>query len=208
MCRGSGKKGYYNMVIRDPMVHSLSAMGVKQKHFMYHNPQGNFYALDVYAKDMKEAKEKVREELGVKRLNDRISIWEKKFDAKGTTEQIKIGDYVRTEGSFVPYEGKVTRFDGNYIVIEKDGIEYRLPEYLFKKKKLDAKSDWKKENNYYYKKNSDTYLRLDHNNRMVNGKIKKVYEVFLWRDQYNKGFVGGMFITKSDAIKYINSYMS
>jgi len=53
-------------------------MEYKQKHFMYHNPKGSFYALDVYAKDLKEAKEKIRKEEGLKRLSDRIAVWEVK----------------------------------------------------------------------------------------------------------------------------------
>jgi hypothetical protein len=48
------------------------------KHFMYHNPRGGFYALDVYAKNLKEARAQVRENLGVKRLSDDVGVWEKK----------------------------------------------------------------------------------------------------------------------------------
>lgn len=49
------------------------------KHFMVHNPKGNFFALDLYAEDMKSARRKAKEMFGLKRISNRISIWEKKF---------------------------------------------------------------------------------------------------------------------------------
>jgi hypothetical protein len=70
-----------------------------------------------------------------------------------------------------------------------------------------AQKDWKREGNTWYKKNSDTYIRLDHNNRLIDSKLRKVYEVFLWNNQYSKGFVGGFYKTKREAIQYIKLLM-
>lgn len=43
-------------------------------HYLVQTP-GNFYPFDVYASNLKEAKEKVREILGVRRLGKGIAVW-------------------------------------------------------------------------------------------------------------------------------------
>jgi len=45
--------------------------------YAYHNPKGSFYAQDFTAKNMKDARAKVRKMTGYKRLPDTIGVWKK-----------------------------------------------------------------------------------------------------------------------------------
>ena len=101
------------------------------------------------------------------------------FDAKGT---FKVGDYVKTEGMIVPYEGKVVKFDGIYAVVKQGNFEYRLPrsslvktkesnirDKYYKEKKLDAKD--KKHITFERKEQKIELIKTDKEHPVFGGKI-------------------------------------
>ena len=55
------------------------------KHFYFRLP-GDFYPGDVYAKSEKEAREKLRELLGVKRLPKGTEVWQSNYFGSWDTE--------------------------------------------------------------------------------------------------------------------------
>lgn len=46
------------------------------KRYYFYNPRTMAYALDIYGKDMNDAKKRIRKFLGTKRLSVKIEIWE------------------------------------------------------------------------------------------------------------------------------------
>jgi|GEM_PF-6821880 hypothetical protein len=46
------------------------------KRYYFYNPRTMAYALDIYGKDMNDAKKRIRKFLGTKRLSVNIEIWE------------------------------------------------------------------------------------------------------------------------------------
>jgi hypothetical protein len=45
---------------------------------------------------------------------------------------IKIGDKVKSVGSFVSYKGTVTKEDGLHVWVKNNGLEFRLPKNMLK----------------------------------------------------------------------------
>jgi len=45
-------------------------------------------------------------------------------------KQIKIGDTVKSVGTFIPYRGKVTKDDGLHVWVQNKGLEYRIPKNI------------------------------------------------------------------------------